>query len=418
MMDGTAPAMESFAPLDIEAIRADFPIFGEEIYGKPLVFLDSAASAQKPRAVIDRVRDLYETGYANIHRGVYKFSQEATEAYESTRETVRGFINARSPKEIVFLRGATEGINLVAQSYGRSFLEAGDEILLTTIEHHSNIVPWQLLAEEKGLIIKVAPVTDEGELDLEGFKALLSERTKIAAFLHVSNAIGTVMPVAEMIAAARDAGAKVLIDGCQAVPHMPVDVQALDADFYVFSGHKLYGPTGIGVLYGKEALLDAMPPWQGGGDMIEHVTFERTTYNELPQKFEAGTPNIAGGIGLKPAIEYVAALGLERIAAHEADLLAYADSRLRDFNDIRIVGQATHKAAIVSMVMEGCHPHDMGTILDREGIAVRAGHHCAQPTMERFGIPGTARASFGLYNSRADVDALIRGLEKVKSIFG
>jgi len=418
VMEGAVSAVERPSPLDVEAVRADFPILGEEIYGKPLVFLDSAASAQKPRSVIDRVRALYEAGYANIHRGVYKLSQDATEDYEATRETVRRFINARSAKEIVFLRGATEGINLVAQSYGRTFLEAGDEILLTAIEHHSNIVPWQLLAEEKGLTIKVAPVTDNGELDLEAFRAQLSGRTKIAAFLHVSNAIGTVMPVDEMIAAAHDAGAKVVIDGCQAVPHMPVDVQALDADFYVFSGHKLYGPTGIGVLYGKEALLEAMPPWQGGGDMIESVTFAKTTYNELPQKFEAGTPNIAGGIGLKPAIEYVEALGLERIAAHEADLLTYAEARLREFNDVRIIGQARNKAAIVSMVMQGCHPHDMGTILDREGIALRAGHHCAQPAMERFGIPGTARASFGLYNSRADVDALIRGLEKVKSIFG
>jgi len=416
VMDGTATAMAP-SPLDIAAVRADFPILGQQVYGKPLVFLDSAASAQKPRAVIERTRNFYETGYANIHRGVYRLSQEATEAYEAARETARRFLNAQSAKEIIFVRGSTEGINLVAQSYGRAFLEPGDEIILTTIEHHSNIVPWQMLAEEKGLTIRIAPVRDDGALDYDGYEALLSDKTKLVAFLHVSNALGTVLPAKRMIAAAHDAGAKVLVDGSQAAPHMPVDVQDLDADFYVFTGHKVYGPSGIGVLYGKEALLDAMPPWQGGGDMIEHVTFEKTTYNELPQKFEAGTPNIAGGIALKDALDYVSALGLEAIHAHEADLLAYAEERLRGFNDIRIIGQAPERAAIVSMVMEGCHPHDMGTILDREGIAVRAGHHCAQPTMDRFGIPGTARASFGLYNSRADVDALIRGLEKVKSIF-
>lgn len=416
-MDG-ATAIIDDPGYDVEAARADFPILAEQVHGKPLVFLDSAASAQKPRAVIDAVRQLYEHGYANIHRGVYKLSQDATEAYEATREAVRAFLNAESAREIVFVRGATEGINLVAQSYGRNFLQAGDEIVLTTIEHHSNIVPWQLLRDQTGVKIKVAPVNEDAELDLEAYKALLTPKTKMVAVLHVSNAFGTALPVKGMIDAAHAVGAKVLIDGCQAVPHMPVDVQALDADFYVFSGHKLYGPTGIGVLYGKQALLEAMPPWQGGGDMIETVRFEQTTFNDLPHKFEAGTPNIAGGIALKAAIEYVQAIGLENIQRHEASLLAYAEERLRAMNDLKIIGRGRDRAAIVSMIMQGCHPHDMGTILDREGVAIRAGHHCAQPAMERFGVPGTARASFGLYNTRADVDALVRGLEKVKSIFG
>jgi len=416
MMDGSpAHATESAG---VAARRADFPIFRQQVHGKPLVFLDSAASAQKPQAVIDRVRRLYEEGYANIHRGIYKLSQDATQAYEDSRETARAFLNAASTREIIFLRGSTEGINLVAQSWGRSALKPGDEIVLTTIEHHSNIVPWQMLAEEKGLTIRVAPVNDDGSLDFDGFTALLSEKTKLVGFVHVSNALGTVLPAKRIIAAAHDAGARVLVDGSQAAPHMPVDVRDLDADFYVFTGHKVYGPTGIGVLYGKEALLEAMPPWQGGGDMIEQVTFEKTTYNALPQKFEAGTPNIAGGIGLKTALDYISGIGLDAIHAHEADLLAYAEDRLRQFNDIRLLGRAPERAAILSMVMEGCHPHDMGTILDREGIAVRAGHHCAQPAMDRFGVPGTARASFGLYNTRADVDALIDGLQKVKSIFG
>ncbi len=416
MMDGSpAHAADS---ADVAARRADFPIFRQQVHGKPLVFLDSAASAQKPQAVIDRVRRLYEEGYANIHRGIYKLSQDATQAYEDSRETARAFLNAASAREIIFLRGSTEGINLVAQSWGRSALKPGDEIVLTTIEHHSNIVPWQMLAEEKGLTIRVSPVNDDGSLDFDGFTALLSEKTKLVGFVHVSNALGTVLPAKRIIAAAHDAGARVLVDGSQAAPHMPVDVRDLDADFYVFTGHKVYGPSGIGVLYGKEALLEAMPPWQGGGDMIEQVTFEKTTYNALPQKFEAGTPNIAGGIGLKTALDYVSGIGLEAIHAHEADLLAYAEDRLRQFNDIRLLGRAPERAAILSMVMEGCHPHDMGTILDREGIAVRAGHHCAQPAMDRFGVPGTARASFGLYNTRADVDALIDGLHKVKSIFG
>ncbi len=415
-MDGTLQATP--APYDTAAIRADFPIFREKMYGKPLVFLDTAASAQKPQSVIDTITRLYETGYANIHRGVYKLSQEATEQYETTRETVRAFINAADTKEIIFTRGATESINLVAQSWGRSTLQEGDEIILSTIEHHSNIVPWQMLRAEKGIIIRVAPVDDRGALDFDAFKALLNKKTKLVACVHVSNAIGTELPVKAMIDTAHSIGAKVLIDGCQAAPHIPLDMQALDADFYTFSGHKLYGPTGIGVLYGKRALLEAMPPWQGGGDMIASVRFAETTWNDLPYKFEAGTPNIAGGIGLKAALDYISTIGLERIRAHEMALLQNAEEQLKAFNDIHLIGQAPKRAAILSIVMDGCHPHDIGTILDREGVAIRAGHHCAQPAMDRFQIPGTARASFGLYNTHADVDALMRGLHKVKSIFG
>lgn len=412
-MDGQK--MPAFDPA---RIRADFPILARKVHGKPLVFLDSAASAQKPRVVIEAVRRLYESSYANVHRGVYKLSQDATEAYEAARETVRAFLNAASTQEIVFVRGSTEAINLVAQSYGRSHLSPGDEIVLTEIEHHSNIVPWQMLAGERGLVIKVAPVEDDGALDFEAYEALLGPKTKLVAFVHVSNAIGTKLPARRMIEAAHRAGAKVLVDGSQAAPHMRIDVQALDADFYVFTGHKVYGPTGIGVLYGKEALLDAMPPWQGGGDMISVVSFSGTSWNDLPYKFEAGTPNIAGGIGLKAAIDYVEAIGFDVIESHESSLLAYATELLEPMNDVRIIGTAPEKGAILSFLIEGCHPHDIGTILDREGIAVRAGHHCAQPAMARFGIPGTARASFAIHNGRDDVEALARGIEKVKSIFG
>ncbi len=406
------------APLDVAAIRADFPIMSQTVYGKPLTFLDSAASAQKPRVVIDAEKDLYEHYYANIHRGVYKFSQDATEAYEQTRETVRAFINARRSRECIFVRGATEGINLVAQAWGRQNIVEGDEIILSELEHHSNIVPWQMLAEEKGASIKVIPLLDDGSLDMEAYAALLSERTKLVAVAHISNAIGTRLPVEEIIRAAHAAGAKVLIDGCQAAPHCAIDVQALDADFYAFSAHKVYGPTGIGVLYGKESLLDEMPPWQGGGDMISTVTFAKTTYNDLPHKFEAGTPNIAGGIAFRHALDYVSAIGFDRIAAHEADLRDYATSQLQGSNSVRLIGTAKGKGAIISFVMEHAHPHDIGTILDRQGIAVRAGHHCAQPLMDRFDIPGTVRASFGIYNDRKDVDRLIEGLKKVVDIFG
>ena len=413
-------ALEKLHPgYDVEAARADFPILSREVYGKPLAFLDTAASAQKPQAVIDRVRELYETGYANIHRGVYFLSQEATEAYEETRHAIARFINAPAAHECLFVRGATEGINLVAQSWGRTALKAGDVILLSELEHHSNIVPWQLLRDQTGIEIKPIPIRDDGAIDLEAYRKLLADNpVKLVAVLHISNAIGTVVPVKEMARLAHDAGARILIDGCQAAPRTPVDVQDLGVDFYAFSGHKLYGPTGIGVLWGREELLDAMPPWQGGGDMIETVTFEKTTYNGLPHKFEAGTPNIAGGIGLKPALDYVSALGLEAIEAHEDALLDYATERLQGLNSLKIIGTAPNKAGIISFTIEGSHPHDVGTILDREGVAVRAGHHCCQPLMARFGVPATARASFGLYNTTDDVDALIRGIKKVLDIFG
>jgi cysteine desulfurase/selenocysteine lyase len=404
--------------LDVEKIKADFPILSKEVYGKPLTFLDTAASAQKPRAVIDAEVALYEGYYANIHRGVYKFSQDATEAYEANRETVRSFINAEKARECIFVRGATEGINLVAQTWGRANVRAGDEIILSYMEHHSNIVPWQMLAEEKGATIKVIPMFDDGSLDLETYKTLLSERTKIVAVGHISNAIGVMNPVKEIARLAHEAGAVILIDGCQAAPHLKVDVRDIDADFYAFSAHKAYGPTGIGVIYGKEKLLDAMPPWQGGGDMISVVTFEKTTYNDLPHKFEAGTPNIAGGIAMKVALDYITALGHENIMAHEHELLEYATRELSAFNSLKIIGTAPEKGAIVSFTMQHAHPHDIGTILDRQGIAVRAGHHCAQPVMDRFGIPGTVRASFGIYNDKTDVDRLVAGLKKVVDIFG
>ena len=402
---------------DVSAVREDFPILKETIYGKPLTFLDSAASAQKPQAVIDTVANFYSHSYSNIHRGIYKLSQEATEAYEQVRNKVAKFINAASREECLFVRNATEGINLVAQSYGRTFLSEGDEIILTELEHHSNIVPWQLLREEKGIIIKVAPISDEGEVDLKAYRALLTEKTKLVALAHISNVLGTILPVKEMIALAHQAGAKVLVDGCQAAPHIPIDVQDLDADFYVFSGHKVYGPTGVGVLYGKKELLEAMPPWQGGGDMIELVTFEKTTFNVLPQKFEAGTPNIAGVIGLGAALDYINQFDRQEIEDHEHGLLAYALDRLRGINQLKLIGTAKNKASIISFVLDDIHPHDAGTILDQEGIAVRTGHHCAQPLMERFGLNATIRASFGLYNTRWDVDRLAEGLKKTRAIF-
>jgi cysteine desulfurase/selenocysteine lyase len=406
------------AAFDVDAIRRDFPILSTTMHDKPLVFLDSGASAQKPQVVIDAVKDLYETGYANIHRGIYQLSAEATEKYENTRETVRAFINAKSTRECLFVRGATEGINLVAQTWGRANLKAGDEIILTHLEHHSNIVPWQMLRDELGLVMKIAPINDLGEVDLEAYEALLTDKVKFVAMVHISNAIGTINPAKKMIEMAHNMGAKVLVDGCQAIPHMPVDVQNLNADFYAFSGHKVYGPTGIGVLYGKETLLDAMPPWQGGGDMIATVTFEKTTFNELPQKFEAGTPNIAGGVGFGVALDYVSNIGFDAIMAHEADLLAYTNEVLRGINSLKIIGEAKEKATIFSFTLDGIHPHDMGTILDREGIAIRTGHHCAQPLMERFGVTATARASMGLYNTREDIDKLAEGIQKVLRIFG
>ena len=403
---------------DVDRVRGDFPILGEEVYGKKLVYLDNGASAQKPRAVIDEITRVYETEYANVHRGVHYMSQKATDAMEASRETVRGFLNAASEQEIIFVRGATEGINLVASSWGRANLSAGDEIVLTVLEHHSNIVPWQMIAEQTGAVIKVAPIDDTGQLIMEEFEKLLTPRTKMVAVAHVSNALGSVLPVADIIAKAHDVGAKVLLDGCQAVPHMAIDVQALDVDFYVFSGHKLYGPSGIGILYGKQALLEAMPPYQGGGEMILTVTFEKTTYADLPFKFEAGTPHIAGIIALGKAVDYVTTLGLERIAAHEHDVLDYATEQLRAINSVRLIGTAPDKAAILSFMIGDIHPHDVGTILDREGVAVRTGHHCAQPVMDRFDVPATVRASFGLYNTKDEADALVAAVQRVQEIFG
>jgi cysteine desulfurase/selenocysteine lyase len=417
-MSTVKPIAAASVPYDVEAMRRDFPILAQKIYGKPLVYLDNGASAQKPRAVIDCITKVYETEYANVHRGVHYLSQVATDAMEAAREKVRAFINAAKIEEIIFVRNATEAINLVASSWGRTNLKPGDEILLTTMEHHANIVPWQFRVESNGAVIKVAPIADDGSLIMEAFARLLNPRTKMVAVTHVSNALGTVVPVAEVIRLAHAAGAKVLIDGCQAVPHMAVDVRALDADFYVFSGHKLYGPSGIGVLYGKEALLEAMPPYQGGGEMISSVTFEKTTYAELPFKFEAGTPNIADAIAFGAAIDYVTALGLDRIAAHEHGLLTYATEKLSALNDVRIFGTAPDKAAILSFTIHDIHPHDAGTILDREGVAVRTGHHCAQPVMDRFGQPATIRASFGLYNTKSEVDALVAALKRVREIFG
>jgi len=403
--------------LDVARIRADFPILSRRVHGKRLVFLDSAASAQKPQAVIDAERHFYEAEYANVHRGVYWLSQRATDAYEAAREKVRRLLNARETREIVFVRGATEAINLVAQSYGRTFLSASDEVLITHMEHHANIVPWQMLRDEKGIVLKVAPIDDAGELDLDAFARLIGPRTKLIAVTHVANALGTVLPVEAVTRLAKTYGIPVLIDGCQAVPHQAVDVQALDCDFYVFSGHKLYGPTGIGVLYGKAALLAAMPPWQGGGDMIRSVTFEKTEYNELPWKFEAGTPHFAGAVGLGAAIAYVQSIGYDAIATHESELLAYAMRELSKINSLRIIGQPRRRSGVVSFDLGGVHPHDIGTILDHDGICVRAGHHCAQPTMDRFGVAATVRASFAIYNDRDDVDALVAGLSTVREVF-
>jgi cysteine desulfurase/selenocysteine lyase len=422
-----APEDELFAcaapqAFKAEQYRKDFPILGEIIHGKPLVYLDNAASTQKPRMVIEGVQRFLEHDYSNIHRGVHELSVRATNKYEAARETVRKFIHAARSEEIVFVRNGTEAINLVAATWGRATLKEGDEVVVTTLEHHSNIVPWQMLREEKGIKLRVVPVTDAGEIRIEDVKAVLSPRTKMVAVAHVSNVLGTVLPVAEIIQLAHGVGAKVLIDGCQAVARIPVDVQALDADFYVFSGHKLYGPTGVGVLYGKQALLNAMPPYQGGGGMIASVTFEETTYRESPARFEAGTPAITEAVGLAAAIDYVSTIGIARIGRHEDELLAYATDKLRSINSISIVGGAETKkpvlkAGVLSFTMQGAHPHDIGTILDRHGIAIRAGHHCAQPLMEWFGVPATARASFGLYNTLADVDALVEGLEKVREIF-
>src|SRR6185312_5957325 len=412
-----ASAQEIASGLDVERIRADFPILRQQAHGHPLVYLDNAATSQKPKAVIDAIVRYYERDNANIHRGVHYLSQQATEEFEAARKAVQRFLHAARPSEIIFLRGATEAINLVAQAYGRVHVGVGDEVLITAMEHHSNIVPWQMLCDEKGAKLQVAPINDNGELILEEFERLLGPRTKIVAIGHVSNALGTINPIAKIIKMAHAKSIPVLVDGAQAVPHIPVNVQELDCDFYVFSSHKLYGPTGVGILYGKQALLEAMPPYQGGGDMISSVTFEKTTYNKVPHKFEAGTPDMSGAVGLRAAIEYLNNLGLENIAAHEHELLDYATQKVSAIPGVRIVGTAKEKAGVLSFVIEGVHPHDIGTILDQEGIAIRTGHHCAQPVMERFGIDATARASFAVYNTKEEVDALVQGIKKVEEVF-
>jgi cysteine desulfurase/selenocysteine lyase len=403
--------------LDVERVRQDFPILRETVHGKPLVYLDNAASAQKPRAVIEAEAAVYERYYSNIHRGVHSLSMRSTDAYEAAREKVRLFIGAGHSREVVFTRGTTESINLVASSYGRRHVGKGDEVLITGLEHHSNIVPWQMLCEETGARLRVAPLDDRGDVILEEMETLIGPRTKLVAFAHVSNALGTVNPVKRMVEMAHTRGVPVLVDGAQAAPHLKVDVRELDCDFYALSSHKLYGPTGVGVLYGKAAHLQAMPPYQGGGDMILSVTFEKTTYNELPYKFEAGTPNIAGVIGLGAAVDWVRGLGHEAIAAHEHELLEYGTRKLLEVPGVRLIGTAREKAAVLSFVLEGVHPHDIGTVLDYEGIAVRTGHHCAQPVMERYGVPATARASLAVYNTRAEIDVLVQALHKVREVF-
>lgn len=402
---------------NVEEIRADFPILARTVYGKPLVYLDNGATTQKPRCVVDAITDEYYSVNANVHRGVHFLSQQATELHEASRETVRRFINARSTNEIVFTRGTTESINLLASSFGEAFLGEGDEVIVSTMEHHSNIVPWQLLQMRKGIKLRVIPINDCGELLRDEYERLFTERTRIVCVTHVSNVLGTVNPVKDMIATAHAHGVPVLVDGAQSIPHMPVDVQALDADFYVFSGHKVYGPTGVGVLYGKEEWLDKLPPYQGGGEMIQHVSFERTTFNELPFKFEAGTPDYIGTTGLARALDYVTTLGMDRIAAYEHDLTEYATRRLKEIPGMRIFGEAAEKGSVISFLVGDIHHFDMGTLLDRLGIAVRTGHHCAQPLMQRLGIEGTVRASFALYNTKEEIDALVAGVERVSRMF-
>lgn len=403
---------------DVEAIRRDFPILDQNVNGKPLVYLDNAASSQRPRAVIDAISGYYEHDHANVHRGVHTLSQRATDAYEGAREVVRHFINARDTKEIIFVRGTTEAINLVAQSFARPKVGPGDEILISGLEHHANIVPWQLLCEQTGATLKVIPITVSGEVDFAAFEKLMGPRTKLLALAHVSNALGTIVPVQQFIAVARLHGVPVLLDGAQAVPHSKVDVRALDCDFYCFSGHKMLGPSGIGILYGRQQLLDAMPPWQGGGDMILSVSFEKTTYNQLPWKFEAGTPNISGAIALGAAIRYIEHIGIERIAAYEHELLEYATRKLLTIPGLQIIGTAPAKAAVASFVMQGIHPHDIGTIVDTEGVAIRTGHHCAMPVMDFFKVPATARASMSFYNTFGEIDRLIAALEHARQMLG
>ena len=403
---------------DVLKYREDFPILAQKVYGKPLIYLDNAATTQKPQVVIEVLNRYYSFENANIHRGIHYLSQKATDAYDEARVSVQHFLNAKSAREIIFVRGATEGINLAAQSYGRAFLKKGDEILISAMEHHSNIVPWQILSEQIDAKLKVIPINDEGELLFAEYEKLLNKKTKLVAIAHLSNALGTINPVKKIIKRAHEMGAVVLIDGAQSAPHLPVDVQALDCDFFVFSGHKIYGPTGIGVLYGKEALLEKMPPYQSGGDMISAVTFEKTIYNKLPFKFEAGTPHIAGVIGLGAAIEYVSQIGLDRIAAYERELLDYATPALSKIKSLRLIGTAKEKASIVSFVLDQAHAHDIGTILDQKGIAIRAGHHCAMPVMDRFKVPATARASFAFYNTKEEINQLVDAIHAVLEVFG
>lgn len=402
--------------LDIQKIRADFPILDQKINGKDLVYFDNAATTQKPLQVLDALANYYGKYNANIHRGIHHLAEKATAAFEESRKAIQKFLNAKYTEEIIFTYGTTDGINLVAQTYGRAFLKEGDEIIISTMEHHSNIVPWQMLCEQNGCLLKVIPINDNGELILEEYEKMLSEKTKFVSVVHVSNALGTINPVKYIIEKAHAVGAKVLVDGAQAASHLTIDVQDLDVDFYVFSAHKIYGPTGMGALYGKKELLDAMPPYRGGGEMIKEVTFEKTTYNELPYKFEAGTPNIADVVAVKNAIDYINDLGKENIAAYENELLAYATEELLKIEGLRIVGQAKDKVSVISFVIEGVHPQDIGVILDQQGIAVRTGHHCTQPLMKRFGIPGTSRASFSVYNTKEEIDKLVKGIEKVKKM--
>ena len=403
--------------MDIARIREDFPILSRQVYGKPLVYLDNGATTQKPRCVVDAIAEEYYSVNANVHRGVHFLSQQATELHEDSRETVRKFLNARSTNEIIFTRGTTESINLLASSFGEAFMKEGDEVIVSVMEHHSNIVPWQLLRERKGIVIRVIPMNDKGELLTDEYEKLFCERTRLVCVAHVSNVLGTVNPVKEMVAVAHRNGVPVLVDGAQSVPHMPVDVRELDADFFVFSGHKVYGPTGVGVLYGKEEWLEKLPPYQGGGEMIQHVSFERTTFNELPFKFEAGTPDYIGTTGLAKALDYVSALGIDRIAAYEHELTEYATNRLKTIEGMRIFGEAEEKGSVISFLVGNIHHFDMGTLLDRLGIAVRTGHHCAQPLMQRLGIEGTVRASFGLYNTKEEIDILVNGIERVSRMF-
>jgi len=404
-------------PFDVDRVRRDFPILAREVHGKPLVYFDTAASAQRPLAVIEAIGRFYRNHNANVHRGVHTLSQEATDLYEGGRRRLAEFINAGSVREVVFTRGTTESINLVAQSFLRPRLKPGDEILITHMEHHSNIVPWQMLREQTGASLKVVPINQRGELDIDALESMLSERVKLLGVVHISNALGTINPVADICRMAKKYGIPVLVDGAQAMPHSKVDVQALGCDFYCLSGHKMYGPTGIGALWSRETTLDAMPPWQGGGEMISRVTFEKSTWNELPAKFEAGTPNIAGGVGLGAAVDYLSSLGLEAIAAHENRVLSYATARMADIDDLRIIGTAGNKAGVISFTLADIHPHDLGTIIDHHGVALRTGHHCAMPVMQFFNVPATARVSFGLYNTETEVDIFIDALEKTRSMF-